>query len=60
MSSEISLVPRLPVFFLIITDNLYYSAINGGNKDAYNSRKNWEPGLQSHVTDVKSRRVIDG
>ena len=37
-----SLVPRLPVFFIIITDKLYYSVTYGGNKeklDVYNLRK---------------------
>ena len=44
----LSLVPRLPVFFVIVTDTLYYNAINGGNKeklDACNLRKlgAWSP-----------------
>ena len=37
-----SLVPRLPVFFFIITNKFHYSVANGGNKeklDACNSRK---------------------
>ena len=61
---QCSLVPRLPVFFIIITNKLYYSVTYGGNKeklDVYNLRKlYWEPGLQSRVTDVTSRRVVEG
>ena len=37
-----SLVPRLPVFFFIITNKFHYSVENGGNKeklDACNLRK---------------------